>query len=109
MGAGDALYVPAYAIHRVVGVSWAVSLSMGLRVYNEIDVVEHLLGLIRQSSYMRYPPLPAFPETMDVEHAAAKSEMLRRVRALLAEVEGVALASLLQPTQLPDHSGVATS
>ena len=34
--AGDALYVPAYTVHRVTGVSWSVSLSLGLRAFNEI-------------------------------------------------------------------------
>ncbi|WP_434427091.1 JmjC domain-containing protein [Nannocystis pusilla] len=34
---GDALYVPAYSVHRVTGVGWSVSLSLGLRAFNELE------------------------------------------------------------------------
>jgi ribosomal protein L16 Arg81 hydroxylase len=102
---GDALYVPGYSVHRVTGVTWSVSLSLGLRAFNEIDVLEHLLENIRLKRYMSYPPFPGFPESLDPEHAEAKMELMRRVRALLTQMEGLALAFLLTPLSLPPHLG----
>ena len=99
--AGDALYVPAYTVHRVTGVSWAVSLSLGLRAFNEIDVVEHLLENLRSSHYMRYPPFAGVPESLEAEHARAKLELMQRVRALLGQLEGLALGYLMSPMHLP--------
>lgn len=99
--AGDALYVPAYTVHRVVGISWAVSLSLGLRAFNEIDVVEHLLESLRRSHYMRYPPFAGAPESLEAEHAQARVELMQRVRALLGQLEGLALGYLMSPMELP--------
>lgn len=99
--AGDALYVPAYTVHRVTGVSWSVSLSLGLRAFNEIDVVEHLLERLRLSSYLKYPPFAGAPEALEAEHAEAKLELMQRVRTLLQQVEGLAVAFLLAPLRLP--------
>lgn len=98
---GDALYVPAYGVHRVTGVSWSVSLSLGLRAFNEIDFVEHLLELIRLTRYMSYPPVASIAESLGDCHAEAKLELMQRVRSLLGQVEGVALASLLAPLKIP--------
>jgi ribosomal protein L16 Arg81 hydroxylase len=101
MRPGDALYVPAYGVHRVTGVSWSVSLSLGLRAFNEVDFVEHLVETIRLTRYMSYPPLASVAESAGERHAKAKLEVMRRVRSLLEEVEGVALATLLAPLMLP--------
>jgi hypothetical protein len=98
---GDALYVPAYAVHRVTGVSWSVSLSLGLRAFNEVDFVEHLLEAIRLTRYMNYPPVATVAESLGESQAEAKLELMGRVRSLLREVEGVALARLLAPLKLP--------
>lgn len=98
---GDTLYVPAYGVHRVTGVSWSISLSLGLRAFNEIDYVEHLLEGIRLTRYLSYPPVRSFPALCEEDHAIAKEELLRRVRALLYQIESVAFANLLIPLHLP--------
>jgi hypothetical protein len=85
----------------VTGVSWSVSLSLGLRAFNEIDVVEHLLERLRLSSYLKYPPFAGAPEALEAEHAEAKLELMQRVRTLLQQVEGLAVAFLLAPLRLP--------
>jgi ribosomal protein L16 Arg81 hydroxylase len=99
--AGDTLYVPAYTVHRVTGVSWSVSLSLGLRAFNEIDVVEHLLERLRMSSYLKYPPFAGAPESLESDHAAAKLDLMQRVRTMLQQMEGLAVAFLLTPLRLP--------
>lgn len=100
---GDAYYVPAYTVHRVTGVSWSVSLSLGLRAYNEIDVVEHLLERIRLASYLKFPPIAGRPEQLEAAHADAKMELMQRVRSLLRQLDDVTLAYLLAPLRLPPH------
>ena len=106
---GDTLYVPAYAVHRVTGVSWSVSLSLGLRAFNEVDFVEHSLERIRLIRYMSYPLVTTVPESLGEEHAKAKLELMQRVRSLLREVEGVALATLLAPLKIPAVLDTPTS
>jgi ribosomal protein L16 Arg81 hydroxylase len=101
--AGDALYVPAYTVHRVVGAAWSVSLSLGLRAYNEIDVIEHLLQQVRMSDYLKHAPFPGMPESLGEEHIESKLELMRRMRVLLRDLEGLAVAYLASPLQLPPH------
>jgi ribosomal protein L16 Arg81 hydroxylase len=98
---GDMLYAPAYGLHRVTGVSWSVSLSLGLRAFNEIDVAEHLLETIRLSGYLDYAPVVGIPDVLTDAHAEAKLHLMRGVRALLQKVEGLALATVLAELQLP--------
>jgi ribosomal protein L16 Arg81 hydroxylase len=98
---GDALYVPAYAIHRVTGVSWSVSVNLGVRAFNEIDFVDFLLDFVRMTHYTDYKPVPTFPETMENHCALAKMELLKRVRALLHRVEMTAVGSMLASLTLP--------
>jgi len=99
--AGDAIYVPAYAIHRVTGVSWSVSVNLGIRSFNEIDYVEYLLELIRMNHYSEYKPVRSVPEALEQDCADAKTELLRKVRALLNRVEMTALGSALAYLALP--------
>jgi ribosomal protein L16 Arg81 hydroxylase len=99
--AGDALYVPAYCVHRVTGISWSVSVAMGLRAFNEIDVVEHLLETIRLQHFAEYPPLRSESESSGDAQADAKSELIERVRALLSRVEMAAFGAVLSPLKLP--------
>ena len=101
LSAGDALYVPAYAVHRVTGVSASVSLSLGLRSFNELDFVEHLLESIRLTRYTSFPPVRTAPESAGEDHVQAKLELMRRVRALLEQVEGAAFGTLLDPMTVP--------
>jgi len=98
---GDALYVPAYTVHRVTSTGWSVSLSLGLRAFNEIDLVEHLLESIRTLRYADYPPLPSFPHDHGEAHVTAKLELVRRVRALLAQLEMASIGTALAPLELP--------
>jgi ribosomal protein L16 Arg81 hydroxylase len=100
---GDALYVPAFSVHRVTGVSWSISLSLGLRAFNELDIVEHLLEQLRLTRYMSYPPTAGAPESLAAEHAEEKLELMRKVRAVLSQVEGLVLAYLMSPLRLPRH------
>jgi ribosomal protein L16 Arg81 hydroxylase len=106
---GDTLYVPAYGVHHVTGVSWSVSLSLGLRAFNEIDFVEYLLEAIRLSGYMSYPPVASVAESAGECHAEAKLELMQRIRSLLGQVEGLALATLLAPLKLPTVFDTPTS
>lgn len=99
--AGDAIYVPAYAVHRVTGVSWSVSVNLGIRSFNEIDFVEHLLEVLRTSGRLDYYPLPNFPAALEAQHAEAKMELLKRVRALLQQVEMAAMSAALTSIALP--------
>jgi ribosomal protein L16 Arg81 hydroxylase len=86
---GDALYVPAYAVHRVTGVDWSVALSLGLRCINEIDVVAHLLD---QLPAHVAPPVPTAPVTAGDAHVAAKIELAQRLRKLVARLDDDAAA-----------------
>jgi len=99
--AGDAFYVPAYAVHKVTGVSWSVSLSLGLRAFNEIDVVEHLIDMIRATKFPDYRPLVALPETQGEAVIEAKLELIQRVRKLLKDIEMAAIGQILAPLNLP--------
>lgn len=94
--AGDALYVPAYAVHRVTGVDWSVALSFGLRCFNEIDVVSHLL---ERSPFTLAPPVPTAPASQIDAHAMAKITLARRLRALVAQLEADADALTLGPAR----------
>jgi len=99
--AGDALYVPAYAVHKVTGVSWSVSLSLGLRAFNEIDVVEHLIDVIRATRFPDYRPALALPETQGEAAVEAKLQLIERVRTLLKDVEMAAIGQVVAPLNLP--------
>ncbi|MGF3021675.1 JmjC domain-containing protein [Methylobacterium aquaticum] len=98
---GDGLYVPAHAVHRVSGVSWSVSLSFGLRTVNEIDLIEHLLDRAKRSRYRGLPPLPSWPASEADGNAAAKRELVGRVRDLLRQIEFAATATAMAPLRLP--------
>lgn len=99
---GDVLYVPAYCVHGVTGISWSVSLGLGLRAFNEIDFVGRLLEIFESTKYATYAPVETLPESLGERHAAAKRELLKRVRALLKQLEIVAVGSVLAPLRLPD-------
>jgi len=99
---GDALYVPAYCVHGVSGMSWSVSLGLGLRAFNEIDLLARLLETFEHAKYAEYPPIESLPESLGEPHVEAKAELLRRVRALLKQLEMAAAASVLVPLRLPD-------
>jgi ribosomal protein L16 Arg81 hydroxylase len=99
--AGDVLYVPAYCIHGVSGVSWSVSLGLGLRAFNEIDFLAHLLETIERTKYLEYPPVESLPESAGERHVQAKMELLKRVRALLKQLEMAAVGKVMAPLNLP--------
>lgn len=96
--AGDALYVPAYAVHRVTGVDWSVALSLGLRCINEIDVVAHLL---EQLPSALFSPVPTAPASAGDAHLAAKIELVTRLRGLIAHLECDAETFISQPLRTP--------
>jgi ribosomal protein L16 Arg81 hydroxylase len=98
---GDAFYVPARCVHGVTGVSWSLSLSLGLRAFNEVDVVGHLLGNIERTKYLEYPPVDSLPESLGERHVEAKMQLLKRVRTLLKQLEMAARGSVLAPLRLP--------
>lgn len=104
---GDALYVPAYCVHEVSGVTWSVALSLGLRAYNEIDIIEHLLERIRRTKFHHYGPLPAFPESAGDSSYNAKLETLAKVRAVMTTIEAATLAMLVNPPALPGDFGLS--
>jgi hypothetical protein len=81
---GDALYVPAYAAHRVTGVDRSVALSLGLKCFNEIDVVAHLLD---RSPLAFSAPVTTAPASRGDAHIAAKIDLARRLRSLLAQLD----------------------
>jgi ribosomal protein L16 Arg81 hydroxylase len=99
---GDVLYVPAYCIHGVSGMTWSVSLGLGLRAFNEVDFVGHLLEIIERTKYLEYPPVDSFPESVGERHVQAKMELLRRVRTLLTQLEMAALGKVMAPLRLPE-------
>jgi hypothetical protein len=84
---GDALYVPAFCVHHVTGVTWSVSLSLGLRTFNEIDVLEHLIEQWRATRYVEHGVLPSVPSRLGEAHVEAKGEVLRRLKSLLGRLE----------------------
>jgi ribosomal protein L16 Arg81 hydroxylase len=102
---GDAFYVPAYAVHQVTGVTWSVSLSLGLRAFNEIDFLSHLLDLVQLTKYAELEPLPSVPEAAGAPHVQAKMELVKRVRALLKQLESATVGSALGPLRLPATLG----
>jgi ribosomal protein L16 Arg81 hydroxylase len=102
---GDALYVPAYSVHRVTGVTWSVSLSLGLRAFNELDVVEQLLETIRLTSYPDFRPLASVPESVLDAHVDAKLGLVHRVRALLQKLEAVTVLRAAAPLAVPETLG----
>lgn len=81
---GDALYVPAYTAHRVTGIDRSVALSIGLKCFNEIDVVAHLLD---RSPHAFSAPVTIAPASRGDAHIAAKIDLARRLRALIAQLE----------------------
>jgi ribosomal protein L16 Arg81 hydroxylase len=99
---GDALYVPAYCVHGVTGVTWSVSLGLGLRAFNEIDFVARLLEVAERTSYIEFPPVESFPASTGELHVQAKLEFLKRVRALLKQLEAAAVGSVMAPLRLPE-------
>jgi ribosomal protein L16 Arg81 hydroxylase len=106
---GDVLYVPASCVHSVTGVSWSVSLSLGLRAFNELDFVGQLLQAYERANYSALLPVDCLPESAGETHIAAKLELLRRVRALLRQLELAATGSLLAPLRLPEALGVTNA
>lgn len=98
---GDALYVPAYAVHEVSGVTWSVSLSLGLRAFNEMDVLSHLLDVAQLTRYTSYPPLASAPGATPQENAAALQEMLARCRRLLRQLDIAAQSMSRAGLRLP--------
>jgi ribosomal protein L16 Arg81 hydroxylase len=98
---GDALYVPAYAVHQVTGVSWSVSLSLGLRAFNEVDLLEHMLDGLRRSAYLDYGPLAARAASQGEAAVQARLDGMRRLRDLMRQLEGLAFAAFLAPLDLP--------
>jgi len=98
---GDALYVPAYAVHQVTGVGWSVSLSLGLRAFNEIDLVESILSTIRLTQYAEYRPALSLPASMGETHTQAKLALITNARALLDKVQMLAAGFVLSPPKLP--------
>jgi ribosomal protein L16 Arg81 hydroxylase len=102
---GDMLYVPAYAAHAVTGVRWSISLGLGLRAFNEIDYLAHILERFEAVHYIAYPPLKTFPPSAGARHDDAKAELLRRTRALLKQLELTAIGALMAPSRLPDTLG----
>jgi hypothetical protein len=100
---GDALYVPAFCVHHVTGVTWSLSLSLGVRAFNEIDVLEHLLERLRRSQYFEHGVLASWPLDMADAHVTAKLQLLERVRALLGKLELMAQLSAALPLALPEH------
>lgn len=99
---GDALYVPAYATHSVTGVGWSVSLGLGFRAFNEVDFVGHVLEIFERTRYMDFSPAPSLPESTGDLHVEAKLELVRRIRALLRQLEMTAVGSVMVPLRLPD-------
>jgi hypothetical protein len=97
----DVYYVPAYCVHRVTGVSWSVSLSLGLRAFNEFDVLETLVEGLKVRSYTNHLPLDVYPESALESYTQAKLDMIRRVRELITCLEHATVGALLQPLTLP--------
>jgi hypothetical protein len=98
---GDCLYVPAYAVHRVTGVGWSVSVGLGLRSFTEVDVVSHLLELLSARGLARFTPLPSVPASAGEAHVGARLELLHRVQALTDQLLAAAVALATQPLELP--------
>lgn len=99
---GDALYVPAYAVHGVTSVGWSISIGLGLRAFNEIDFLSHILESFENARYIDYPPLETYPERAGERHHLAKMELLRKVRLLLKQLEMTAIGTLMAPLRLPE-------
>jgi ribosomal protein L16 Arg81 hydroxylase len=103
--AGDALYVPAYAVHGVSSTGWSISIGLGLRAYNEVDFLSHILESLESARYIDYPPVETYPEQAGERHEQAKMELLRKVRHLLKQLEMTAVGALTAPLRLPDTLG----
>jgi ribosomal protein L16 Arg81 hydroxylase len=106
---GDAFYVPACCVHGVTGVSWSLSLSLGLRAFNEVDFVVRLLENFERAKCLDYAPLDSLPESVGERHVQAKINLLRRVRALLEQLEGAAKDAAMTPLHLPETLSPLTS
>ena len=102
--AGDALYVPAYSVHRVTSTGWSLSLGLGVRSFNEIDFVEHLLEMIRNTRYAEYPRSRVSRSERRV--ARGREARARAARPLvLEEIEIATVGATLAPLDLPPTLG----
>lgn len=99
--AGDALYVPAYSVHEVTGVSWSVSLSLGLRAFSAFDLADHLFDRLRRTALGRYRPARTAPDATGEKAIAAKLALLRQLREVLQDIEANAVGFLMGPSLLP--------
>ncbi|KMO29890.1 hypothetical protein VP06_23375 [Methylobacterium aquaticum] len=105
---GDALYVPAYCVHGVTGVPGfpgSVSIGLGIRAFNEIDVVARLLEIVENTRYAAYPPVATCPAGLGAAHRDAKAALVRRVRALLRELDLAVTGIVEAGLHLPDTLG----
>jgi ribosomal protein L16 Arg81 hydroxylase len=100
---GDVLYVPAYAVHHVSGDRESISLSVGIKAFNELDVVRYLLDELASRQYRRYPPASGLNSVSSDDRAVARAHLLQKVRTALSTVEMAAAAILLSD---PKASGV---
>lgn len=100
--AGDALYVPAYAVHGVSSIGWSISVGLGLRAFNEVDFLSHILESLESARYVDFPPLETYPAQAGELHEQAKMELLRRVRLLLRQLEMTSIGTLMAPLRLPE-------
>src|SRR5207302_4722231 len=75
--------------------------SLGLRSFNEVDFVEHLVDGLQRTRHPSHGPAPSLPPSEGETHVQAKLELINRVRAVLREVEAAAVAAVLAPLELP--------
>lgn len=99
---GDALYVPAYAVHNVTGAGWSVALSLGLRAFNEIDLVRSVLETIEGTKYVDYGPAASLPASCGESHVEAKLALARRTRSLIKQLETAAIGLTMAELRLPE-------
>lgn len=99
---GDALYVPAYGVHGVTSVGWSVSIGLGLRAFNEVDFLGHILETLESARYIDFLPIESYPAQAGARHEQAKMELLRRTRQLLKQLEMTAVGTLMAPMRLPE-------
>jgi hypothetical protein len=102
MRPGDVLYVPAYAVHAVTGVTWSVSLSLGLRAYKEIDYLAGVFEVFTQKRYADYRPVLTVPTGSVDRRAAARLELVQCVRGVFQELDAAMEAAVLAPLRLPE-------
>ena len=78
-----------------------MSLSLGLRAFNEIDVVERVLEQFRFARYSQYKPALTVPAAAGEAQIEARLELLKNARSLLHEVEMAVAGFLMEPLTLP--------